>query len=298
MNPNYAFQIQGFDAPSFTGGNQPGYSPSNPNSSLQTAGLDDANSTQSGNTLTGYGSSLFPNSSSNDPTAMASGVPNTYGGQSDTTQGDLNADAQYNYDANQPYYSALGAYDTGNFQNTNRTQLAQYGNTIAGLQNNLGIDARALDNSEGENGTWSGTGRAQRRTDLQNKYNTAFTGAYNSAQDNLYKNRLSQAYTYGNQGVQSSDNTPISSYSTDLSGYGNNMGTSNANTGAYGTNGVYNPFASFGLGRQAYDRQAQARITAVGDYNNAVNATGLSSKYTYGNPYGYYQQIPTTTTTQ
>ena len=274
MNPNYDYFTKNMPSSVTTGGSQQGYSPS-------------ANNTQSGNTLTGYGSDLFPNDPQNTGSPMSTGQPGTYGGQTDTTQGDLNADAQYNYDANQPYYTALGNYDTANFQNTNDTTQANYQNTIAGLQNNLGIDTRALDNTEGENGTWSGTGRAQRRSDLQTKYNTDFAGAYNSAQSDLYKNRLAQAYTYGNAGVPDSSNTPISQYSTNLSDYGNTQGTTTAGTGI-NNGGQYNPFSSFGAGRQVYDRQALARTTAVGDYNNAVNATGLSSKYTYGNPYGYY----------
>jgi hypothetical protein len=269
MNPNYAFQTQGYEMPpSSVGGSQP--------SSLA------PNTT---NAFTGYGTPQFQNDAEKD--TVGDGGSTTYGGVPNFDQGYLNALDNANYTAGQPYYTRLANYDAANFNTSNNEITANYNNTVAADQNDLAKNIRALDNNEGQNGTWAGNERNLRMNELVQPTNTNLQGAYNTAQANLYNNRVSQAYNYGDSAVSGANNTPINEYAYNPS----NNGYSTTTSG-----GEYNPFGSgFGQGTVAYNRENSINTGNITGVGNAVGSSAQSSKYIY-NPYSYPSQQPTTAT--
>jgi hypothetical protein len=100
-----------------------------------------------------------------------------------------------------PYYEALGKYDNANFQNNDSNILNNYDVSTRDYQARAQQALEDLDNQEANNGTWASSERATRRQKLQDSQNRGFESLYNQNADNLYKNRLNQAYQYGDNAV-------------------------------------------------------------------------------------------------
>lgn len=98
------------------------------------------------------------------------------------------SDAGYN-DVN-PYYDREKDITEREIKNTQEAKANDYNINVAQLKQQLEDEKRALDNQEGEKGTFGSTAREQRLRSFENQYNNKFQSLFNQAQSGLQSTAL------------------------------------------------------------------------------------------------------------
>lgn len=129
-----------------------------------------------------------------------------------------------------PYYTQERQNSGGILSNYLKSALGNYEADRGQLINDATDDFRSLNNTEGERGTWSSTGRNLRMNSLENNYNNKLQKLYNINRGDVNSRLQSQEYNYG------AANTP----NVDLTKTG--VTFSNTPEFASTSSGVYNPF--------------------------------------------------------
>lgn len=184
------------------------------------------------------------------------------GGQA--TNADFDNLVNYHMEEQQPYYNDLSNYDNSMSNSYLSTAMRNYQNSVGQSNEQARIDLADLDDEEGRKGTWASSGRQERRKNLQNKYNFNNENIFNSTQDNLYQNRLKQAYQYGDSAV--TNNSPIYKNNVNMTDTGATF--NNVESGAQ-----FNPFKFYG--RVNVDKKQSADIAA----RNTFNTNNYNSIY-------------------
>lgn len=96
-----------------------------------------------------------------------------------------------------PYYAQDAQNSKGILQNYLDTTTNQYGIDANTLKNNATNDFNALNDKEGQQGTWASGARESRMKSLESTYNDKFNSLYNTNRGNIAEKLQGQEYNYG-----------------------------------------------------------------------------------------------------
>lgn len=164
-----------------------------------------------------------------------------------------------------PYYDQDRQNSGGILSNYLDSALGNYETDRGQLVNDATTEFRDLNNSEGERGTWSSSGRNLRMNSLENNYNNKFQKLYNMTRGDVNSRLQSQEYNYG------AGNTPNVDLTKTNATFGNTPEFASTSSG------VYNPF-NF-VGRKNAEKSAGvAGLTselAGGTYQKFPNMSNI-----------------------
>jgi len=196
-----------------------------------------------------------PTTPAPEPKVIPEGAYNLGNGDYLTKEEFEALDKKY-YDEQTPFYEAQRKFDVSNYDTNEQSLLSNYDLTKRDYEARAMEDFDALNDNEGQKGTWASSERIKRRTNLQDKYNRSYESLYNTNYDNLYKNRLERAYNYGDSDVGA--NTPLQKYT-------NTFGDTNITTSTNGSGATYNPFGF--QGKKNVERKNNSRLAAIDQLN-------------------------------
>lgn len=131
----------------------------------------------------------------------------------------------------EPYYQQDAQNSRGILDNYLNSTLDKYGSDLGSLRASAGTDFNALNDQEGQSGTWASSARGERMNSLQNKYNTAFNNLKSGTQGDIYSKLQAQEYNYG---AGATPNVSLDSVQTDFSTPAPSFSSTSSQ--------VYNPF--------------------------------------------------------
>lgn len=143
------------------------------------------------------------------------------------------------------YYDEDQMNASGALENYLTNTVGNYDIDRSTLLDSANNDIRELNNTEGEKGTWSSSGRSLRSQSLENNYNNRLRQLYNATKGNLGQRLQSQEYNYG---AAATPNTELTQSNVS---FGGNPSVSSTSAG------VYNPF-NFS-GRKKVERAASTQ---------------------------------------
>lgn len=89
-----------------------------------------------------------------------------------------------------PYFDREKDIAEKELKNTQEAKANEYNINVAQLKQQLEDEKRALDNQEGERGTFMSSARQQRLNSFQNQYNNKFDSLFNTAQSGLQSSAI------------------------------------------------------------------------------------------------------------
>lgn len=159
----------------------------------------------------------------------------------------------------QPYYNQLQQRESAGLANEINTRNQGYDIASNELQNQLGVDTRALNNQEGEKGTWGSSARNIRLGSLGTTYGNKFNELYNTTQGANTASLIGGEYAMGGN-LSNLPQSNINRYNVSLSGSQPGAGAMGAT--ASGSSGAkYNPFGFSGRNKADYETGARNYAT-------------------------------------
>jgi len=140
------------------------------------------------------------------------------------------------------YYDIEQGKTAAQLANEIATRGTGYNIGASELQNQLGVDTRALNNMEGEKGTWGSSARNIRLGSLGTTYGNKFADLYNTTQGANTQSLIGGEYNLGASNLPQSN---LQGYSVNLSGSQPGAGAMGATT-APSQQAKYNPFGGYG----------------------------------------------------